>query len=587
MNIAACWIVEGDEKLESLQKSVDSIKKYVNSINITANGSQTKKTESWCKKNGYNYSFLKWNDNFSEQRNFNFNQAGKADFIFWMDSDDVLIGGEKLQELAELSMSNDIDCLYLDYWYSSLFDGEPSAETLKSVEIRHMRERLIKPGKMIWKKRLHETPVEIEGVPFKHSQYKKDDCVVLHLGSHRYETKEVTDKRMDRNRRLLELDLEEETKNGKPDPRTIVYLMKIYAEQEDEITLKKCILLGEDYMKLSGWNQERGVCRSIQAKCFQKMKMYKDAINLYHESIKEYPFSVNTYIRLAHCLTLVGKFAEADHFIKLALNNEDKHSQSGIDNILENELLSTETLIRLHWEWKQNRSVRKAYQFAKKLVELNPAPQNVEYAEQLRALANLDVACEHTHKLCEYLESINDEKAVLDVLKSVPTEITQQPFAINLWKKNSNPKFWQRNEIVYYCGAGLENWDGDSLKVGIGGSETAVIELAKEWTKMGWKVTVYGNPTEIKVIDGVTYIPHYYLNTRDKFNIFIEWRNTHFADKISCKKYFVDFHDVITPETVKDKLQYIDGIMVKSQAHKNLLLGVGYDKVKVISNGIS
>ena len=250
-------------------------------------------------------------------------------------------------------------------------------------------------------------------------------------------------------------------------------------------------------------------------------------------------------------------------------------------------MLATETLIRLHWEWDKNKKVRKAYQFAKKLVELNPDPQNVEYAEQLRSLANLDVACEHTHKLCQYLEEQGDEKAVLGVIRSVPTAISQQPFAINLWKKNSNPRFWPKDEIAYYCGAGLEYWDADSLKKGIGGSEAAVIELAREWAKLGWKVTVYGNPETIKVMDRVNYVPYYYLNTRDKFNIFIEWRNTHFADKISAKKYFVDFHDVVNPIMVKDKLDQIDGIMVKSIAHKNLLGGIDDSKIKVISNGIS
>ena len=47
---------------------------------------------------------LKWNDDFSEQRNFNFSQMPKnSDYFFWMDSDDILIGGKYLFEIARIA----------------------------------------------------------------------------------------------------------------------------------------------------------------------------------------------------------------------------------------------------------------------------------------------------------------------------------------------------------------------------------------------------------------------------------------------------------------------------------------------------
>lgn len=588
VKIAACLITKGDSELKELKRSVASVAPYVESVHITANSSQTTETEKWCKEMGFDYSYLPWNKNFSEQRIFNQSRIPKdTDFIYWQDSDDVLIGGKKLQEIAQLSKNKEYDCVYLDYWYSCLYNGEPSYENLEKVEIRHMRERLIRPGSMTWKKRIHETPVELEGLKIKQSSFKSEECFVLHLGSHRYESKAVIDARMSRNREMLELELEDERKLGKPDPRTIVYLMKIYAETPDIDVLEKNILLGKEYLELSGWDLERCTCLILMGRSAEFLGRLTEARDYFYEAIKEYPFSNNAHIRLAHCLCLMKKYEEAQHYANYVLNNNGRDSNDGIESILENELLLTEVLVKLHWEWDRGRNIRKAFQLSEKLAELNPHERNVEFAEQLRQLANLDVACEHTHKLIQYLEKQGEEKAVLDVLRSLPSGITQQPFAINAFKRLSEPKIWGKKEIAYFCGAGLEYWDGNSLKTGIGGSETAVIELSKEWVKNGWKVTVFGNPETAKVIDGVLYVPHYYMNPRDKFNIFIEWRNTGLADKISAKKYFVDFHDVVHPEMVNDKLDQIDAIMVKSKSHRNLLIGVPDEKIRIISNGVS
>ncbi|GIW70207.1 MAG: hypothetical protein KatS3mg101_0954 [Patescibacteria group bacterium] len=49
---------------------------------FTANHEHTE-TKKWCEENNLNFSYLKWNDNFSEQRNFNFNQAKGYDFVLW------------------------------------------------------------------------------------------------------------------------------------------------------------------------------------------------------------------------------------------------------------------------------------------------------------------------------------------------------------------------------------------------------------------------------------------------------------------------------------------------------------------------
>ena len=155
MKLTLCVIVEGDKKLDNLKRLVSSVDKFVDKVCITANGGEDKQptveTEAWCKQNGYDYSFLPWDDDFSAQRNFNFAQAPEdTDYIVWADSDDVIIGGEHLREIAEKSKERGYITMFFDYWYGNRFEGEPSLETLIDVELTQTRERLIAPKTMEW-----------------------------------------------------------------------------------------------------------------------------------------------------------------------------------------------------------------------------------------------------------------------------------------------------------------------------------------------------------------------------------------------------------------------------------------------------
>ena len=47
-------------------------------------------------------------------------------------------------------------------------------------------------------------------------------------------------------------------------------------------------------------------------------------------------------------------------------------------------------------------------------------------------------------------------------------------------------------DLVIYCGQTPHQWDSDPSKV-IGGSEEAVINLARELAKLSWNITVYNN----------------------------------------------------------------------------------------------
>lgn len=597
MKIAFCIITEGDNKLDSLKKLLDSVKDYVQSVHITANGGEsdesTKKVEKWCKEKGYDYSFLKWNDNFSEQRNFNFSKAPKdTDFILWADSDDVIVGADQIPTIATIAKKNENDVVFFTYWYGCRFNGEPSNETLQDVELTQMRERLIRPDSTVWQKRIHETPIPVQGSRDSYTkvEYSEEHPIAwLHLGADRQMSEEAQSKRMARNQRLLELELNDERRDGGADPRTILYLMKIYAESSEDKILRECISLGQEYMAKSGWDAERAVCASMMSKCYGILGEYENARNFLLLSIKEYPYDPLLYLYLARVYFNMENYRAMKHWMDIAMTIEMDEAQTGFNNILELKVLTAELNLQ-YYMYGDKRNVRKSYKAASELYKLVPTENNKKNLDYLFDLKELDEASENAHKLIKYYEDIDKSEKIEQTINAMPDEMKKLPFAVGYFNKHSKPRIWGDKEICYYASFGrehFEKWSPASLNLGIGGSETAVIRLAQEWAKLGYKVTVYGDPgKEEGEIEGVRWLPYYKFNLKDKFNIFIQWRASFLAGKVSCKKFIVDLHDVWSEADYTGKIKKIDKIAVKSNYHRNFGQNISDDKFLIVSNGI-
>ena len=58
------------------------------------------------------------------------------------------------------------------------------------------------------------------------------------------------------------------------------------------------------------------------------------------------------------------------------------------------------------------------------------------------------------------------------------------------------------NSIAFITPSHYEKWDGDVLDSGgLGGTETAVVRLAREFAEKGWRVVVFGTPKHEGVDD--------------------------------------------------------------------------------------
>lgn len=591
MKISLCVITKGDSELESLQRMVASFAPYVDYICITTNH-EHEKTKEWIESKGYSHSHLDWNNDFSEQRNFNFSQAPKdTDYIIWADSDDVLVGGEHLRTLAKIANSKDTDTVFLSYWYSVLIEDNE----ILSIELHHPRERLMRPGKTTWRKRIHETPVEVEGINYSYSHVihtldkpHQLPVAIVHLGSDNHLTKEKHDERNKRNRTLLELELEDERKQGKPDPRTILYLMRMLSESLEEKDLNKCILLGEEYLSLSGWDEERSVALSEMAKCHIKFGEYEKAKDLLHKAIDEWHSNPLTYLLLADTYFNLGLYPKFLHWLSVGLSLETDENSSSMHNLAALKTLAAELLLKKYMYVEKD--IKKAQKASDILYSQAPTQNNLQNKEYIAQLADLNDTCEYLDKLARQYAKDDNEKALFGLLQSAPRQVAERPFMFRLKNTYLPPKVWSENEICYFAnfGGAEEKWDITSLETGIGGSETAVIQLSIEWATKGYTVYVYGNP----ITPGITYqvgegkvifMPHFAFNPKDKFHTFIQWRDSSLCGRVSAKRFFVDLHDIYHETSINPN---VDKIFVKSNYHKNLAPNIPSEKFVVISNGI-
>jgi tetratricopeptide (TPR) repeat protein len=592
LKINACIIVKDDSEYDKLACALETIAKFVDGIYLTTTGKETEKIKSIEEVygNSIHHSHFDWVDDFAAARNFNFSQVPKdTDYIFWMDSDDLLVGGPKLREVAQMAKDGGKDVVFFTYWYGCEFDGEPSIQNFKGVLMEHNRERLIKPGVIQWRGRLHETPVPISGAKDNYTKYLYHETERPVAVMHTSKDEELPEK-MERNQKLLELQLaeERERKEG-ADPRTLLYLMKIYAEKDEPKLWELCIPMGEEYLQKSGWDEERGTCWEQLGIVYGKKGNHKKAAECFHNAIDEWEIQPLFYIRLAYSYYNIGNYRKAEHWLTIAASMDLDNKGSNLTNFKAMKVLFATLLLKLNYN--AHRNTTKALEAAKLLFSEDPRQENAQQVQFLEDLNQLNDACQNADMLLRYLDAIGADDKIVPILDSLPDAITSQPFAQKTRQMFTPPRKWGEKEICYFANFGqkhFEPWSPQSLESGIGGSETAVISLAREWAKQGYKVTIYGDPGEAKgEHDGVTYLPWYYFNPRDSFNVFIQWRGWQLAGKVKAKKFLVDLHDIYSAVDLdEEQLRNIDKIMVKSTYQRGLAPTIPLEKFEVISNGI-
>ena len=601
VKIALTYIVKDNSELSLFQKSLKSFMPYFDGLFVVVNGlsGQHEKIHQEVKKwkgksisispETHPHVYHKEED--GEWEFVNFTGARQAtwdlvtpdfDYISWADTDDLLQGGSELRKIALSAKQQDIDMIYCTYYYSCIFNDDGS---IKEPVIFHERERLIKNSKEFkWDKWLHEVCVpatksvaECKMQKYSYNPKQGVNLLWVHTADMQKSTKALM-----RNVRILELQAKHEEYK---DPRTLLYIAKTYFDIGETDKLIAADKYLDKYLPLSGWDEEIAVAYHYKGLIRQRLGRDVDSIPFYKEAIKIHPKNHIDYLRLADAYFKLGKFEDGSLYLAQSSVLPEMESKATIGNPFEVKILF---LTLKYQEAQQKGDMAGMENFAKLRSDY---VKDELYNDVLRTKELNDVA-KGLYNYAIYLLK-NSPTAMDGFLETIKKPFVDEEFVMKL-SNSRPPKVWADNEIVYYASFAqkhFEEWTPKNLETGIGGSESAVIYLAKEWVKKGYKVTVFcdcGNDTGI--YDGVEYKHYNTINFHDEFSTIIFWRSPHLLDlpMLKAKRVFMDLHDIADmTHWTPARIAKVNKVFFKSKWHRRNLPNVPNDKAVIISNGIN
>jgi tetratricopeptide (TPR) repeat protein len=562
--IALNMIVKDDTELDILYRCLNSLRKHVDGLFVTCTKEPYDKIKALVEQFNGSVSYYPWDKSFERARNFALAQIPEDyDYFIWTDSDDVWENAQAIRGIVELMEQRNLTAVQLDY------DYDINPQTGK-VNITHPRERIMRRGYYQWKAHLHETLIPLR----ENEQAYFKDIVVKH-----YPVLASRGKTIYRNLEILEMTYAEEGDNH--DPRTEYYLARNYYDV-DKYEEAKALFTA--YLTHSGWDEERALAHNYLGLVALAQERLEDAVLEFEEAQHEFPPFPAWYANLAYVHALMEHTEVALHYARMFVSTP-KPKTSTVYIPLDDEIRYYQTIYMCAM---QKRKPEEAYEAARALVELVPDAE--EYTKKLESCERLMNLIDMT-KGVEFMikELGEDTDKIAALINALPDAIEDNAYVAQLRQKYLPPKTWEDNSIVYYTGRSMEDWTPNSLKTGIGGSETAVIQLAKKWADLGYKVTVYGTcGAKEGNYDGVEYCNYYRFNRADTFNTIIFWRTPLLLDiPIKAKKILLDMHDVPNPyEFTAERVKKVDTIMVKSAYHRSLLPELPDEKFAIIPNGV-
>jgi tetratricopeptide (TPR) repeat protein len=595
IKVALTYIVKDDSQKEQFEESLKSFTPYFDKVYVAVTGTSGKHDEihKLVKKyGGYSIStspethpqiYHQWEEDkwefarFHEARNVAFGlvPADKYDYISWADHDDILVGGEEIKGMLQQAKDRKIDLVFCTYFYANVF--KDNGEVDKTL-IFHERERFIKPGVGNWKSHLHE--VFMPNKPVQQSPYSQSIKEGRKLAWVHTATNDSSVNSLNRNIRILELQAKEENYS---DARTIFYLAKTYFDigPSRYNDVEKYINM---YIPMSGWPEEIGNAFEYKAMVYANRGNVDKAMEYFKESIKFFPENHTSYLRLIELFLNINQMDKAETYLKFYETLPPVTSKATISTPLQVDLL----YYTVKWlESEKKGKLQDCIMWAEKRHDLildNLLMHSINLHET-------NLIAQGVVNLATYYLKNNQISNVKFLIDQLPKHLENEQFVKSLIDKIPGEQHSDKS-IVYFASfyqPHFEKWNGDNLKVGIGGSESAVIYLSEEWVKLGYDVTVYCDTEEDKVINGVIYKKYWKINWNDLFNILITWRTPAFLDfNVSAKKHFVDLHDIANAtEWTEDRCNKVDKVFFKSTWHARQIPQLPKEKRVVISNGIT
>lgn len=533
-SLSLALIVKNEEK--NLTRLLSSVEGCFNEIVLVDTGS-TDKTKEIAESFGCKIFDFEWVNSFSKARNFAFSKTS-GDYVMWMDGDDVLGSRENFLAWKETSMGLS-DAWFATYNYA-FHEGKPV--------VSFIRERVFKKSlQPVWQYDLHE------GIILK-PEWAKDlvqSWTVDHM-------RDAEDMQADKSRNIKIL---EELKASKGlDARLQFYYGKELFEvgklteaiQAFDHALAQPHLEPHDrllsYQYASYSAQAQGDLIKDESR-EEKNNWYAKAIDYAITGLKYDSNRAEFYVSAADCYLKKGEVHKSVPMYGAAktcfLPEEMVGNAQAIFSFKNcyGELPALQ-LAKIYFNLGRPDDAKREAEFCFEKYKNEEAKKLIKTLEDIKPLITLE----------------NNQTEVEDVVFTCPPQAAY-PFDEKLYEEK-----------------------------GMGGSETALIEMAREIKKKtGRPVKVFNVRDENFVSDsGVEYLSNKELNlyfSKNKPKAHIAWRHN---IRVTKAPTYLWCHDLVTPTV--ERVQNFDHLLCLSPFHKNYVQGkqgVSREKIVITRNGIT
>lgn len=533
-SISLCMIVKNEA--QNLPRLFESIEGCFDEVVICDTGS-TDNTVEIAKQYGARVEYFTWVNDFAKARNYAFSKA-TSDFIMWLDGDDVLSDKKAFIEWRDNVLLL-ADFWLAPYWYAFDENGQPVCT--------FSRERVIRRSKAIkWRYFIHEGMIP-------ECEVKAQFTKTWHVNHMRT----AEDVNADRGRNISILG--EAYENQSIPPRLMFYYGKeLFDNGDPEKAVKVFDELSRDLHKLE-----------------------------HHDKILTYEYWVRSLLTLQHKIESETKEVRADLIEKAyALSTQ---GIALMPTRAELQITAGDCLLRLG-KLKEALSFYSAASVCIMPGPLEPTPMffskdaytNLPHDQMARVYANIGDLNKAKEVSKNAFEAFGAQQSK-DIHDHVDKMIREGQIIAGPRTKT--------NEIVITCPemACPYEWNDKIYKEkGIGGSETAAVEIA-EWLakKTGKVVQVFNRQSGTKVSDnGVVYrSATEMLNYFNEFepSLHIAWRHNF---KLTDAPTYLWCHDLMTPGA---EHTHYEKIICLSDFHRHyvkIMQGLPDDKIVVSKNGI-
>lgn len=574
--ISVCLIVR--DEIAQLEKCLSSVRPYVAEIVVVDTGS-TDSSQDVARRFADKFEVYTGCNHpsglmrsFADARQKSFSLATQP-WTMWIDGDDEVAGAEHLASLVEeydRARNGGPSMVMMPYEYAHDEHG--------NVTLLHDRERLVSPkAGFRWVGRVHEVLVPLAGDLRQRTERVK----IVHR-------RDLSRKKVEpgRNLRILKEQYEDE---GDSDARHLYYLGLEYGNNGDFDNAVKFL---SKYVDRSGWDDEKYLACLKIADHHIGRGAYDDAIpwasraTIIHEKWGE------AYFTLAKCFYFLAQrgkdtyrnWERCAHFARLGLSLPPTNTSLFINPFDRN--LEVHKFL--------NVALSNTGRVAEALESVNTGLR--AKPDDPHLLVNKKVFEKHLakDKLSSALTALVDTGDLSpDVRAHVDSVVSKNRFQA---PSGSRPDgHGDVLDIVFYIGNAVEPWNPETAsKKGIGGSETAVIEMSKRLAGRGHRVRVFGECPGIEgSFSGVEYIHHGKYGNLD-CDVLVTSRRPSAVDdshNVSSKARLCWVHDVhCGGELTHARAIRIDKFLTLSQWHRGYFLNhhqvVHPDQVLVTRNGI-